>query len=134
MSDTPIYDETNDSLLAHEIDSSFEEVQLLDRHPWVDCDRHPGTPAQAIIGYKGIVLCGHCAHVAGIASHQLLNTWLREENKKKGSSNLWTKDSGARLSRSSSLSFWAWPPSGRSSAGWFTFFCSTFRSSARRNK
>lgn len=87
MSDTPIYDET-ESLIDHEIDFITEpKVELLDRYPYVDCDRHPETPAQAIIGFKGIVLCGHCAHVAGIASHQLLNTWLREENKKKGSSN-----------------------------------------------
>lgn len=88
MSENAFKDDKTDAvILAHEVDLSTPDVELLPRYPFQACDGHELPTIQAIIGYSGVVLCGHCAHSLGVASHQALNTWLREEKKTQGSEN-----------------------------------------------
>lgn len=90
MSENAFKDDKTDAvILAHEVDLSTPDVELLPRYPFQACDGHENPTIQAIIEFAGVQLCGNCAHKTGVASHQNLPTWLRQVDaeRKQGSEN-----------------------------------------------
>ena len=95
MSESQFKDEAAESLALHEAeltDLTGPDVELLPRYPFQACDGHVLPTIQAILDVTlpdggTLYLCGNCGNRAGFAQHQNLPTWLREDNKQKGSEN-----------------------------------------------